>query len=334
MALSALPVLRRRYPDAHVTWMTGKAFAPLVRQVREVDEVVEVNEKHLLAGRISQRILELFKVLRNLAWRKFDIILIAHSDKRYRILTMTVRGRIRRSFNWQEPFPGQGRHHCDEYVRLVTGVDGPQAELPQFPVVFGTRSDELFQRLTFTDGCPVIAIAPGGAKNVLREQALKRWPVEHYARLTKTLIERGIHVVVTGDMNDSWTRFYFGSLPVIDMIGKTSLLELIKVYRTVDLVVTHDSGSLHVAILAGTPVLSLFGPTMPQVFGPMGRHQATNNASGLSRVIWGGESLPCRPCYNGRSFPQCNNNVCMRSISPEEVMKHIEQMLKSEAGFT
>lgn len=330
MALSSIPALKRKYPDARLTWITGKSSAPLIRRVGEIDEIIEVDEKSLLTGRLSRRIAELIKVMLRLNRRQFDMVLTAHSDKRYKILTMTVRAKLRRSFNWQEPFPRQGRHHCDEYVRLATGIEGPGAELPQFPSISGILSGDFAQNLDFNGDRPVVAVAPGGAKNVLREQSLKRWPIENYIILIKTLLKRNIHVAVTGDNNDSWIRPYLESLPVKDLIGKTSLLELIEVYKTADLVVTHDSGPMHMAIFAGTPVLSLFGPTMPQVFGPLQRHISTNSASARSKVIWGGESLPCRPCYNGKSFSQCDDNLCLRSISPETVMQRIDEMLNEK----
>jgi heptosyltransferase II len=326
MSLTAVPVLRRSYPGAHVTWMTGKLFAPIVRQVQGIDEVLDIDETRLLTGSPSRRISELFKILCSFAGRRFDLILNGHIDRRYRLLTLTARGTVRRSFNSYHQFPRQGRHHCDEYVRLVTGLDGPDAEPARFPEVSNPFSSEILKKIAITKKTPVVVITPGGAKSVLRVNAVKRWPIEHYAELARLLIAQGIQVILTGDTSDAWTRPYFGQLPVIDLTGNTSILDLAALYQAVDLVVTHDSGPLHVAVFAGVSVLALFGPTMPLVFGPKAGLRTTRNAN-LSRVIWGGESLACRPCYDGKHFSRCTDNVCLRSLSPQRVMANVEQML-------
>lgn len=125
------------------------------------------------------------------------------------------------------------------------------------------------------------------------------------------LIEAGHGIVLVGGPTDAWVRESFAGLPVLDLVGQTSLKQLPAVFGCVDAVVSHDTSAAHLARWVETPVVALFGPTSPheKIF-----------PDGASRVLWGGESLPCRPCYDGRDFSDCTRPRCMEDISVDAVM--------------
>jgi len=133
------------------------------------------------------------------------------------------------------------------------------------------------------------------------------------------LLNKGVQVVLTGSSSDIWVRDFFKGLAVIDLIGKLSLPDLVAVYGCCDLVITHDSGPLHLAALAGAPVLGLFGPTNP--------HEKLS-LNGRNRVLWGGDDLACRPCYDGKEYANCPRNLCMHDISVERVNREALQLLE------
>ena len=173
-----------------------------------------------------------------------------------------------------------------------------------------------------------VGIVPAGAKNVLRESALRRWPVENYVALTRELVQRGYEVVLTGSAEDGWVRKDFRELlagdgggsgsAVQDWIGRTTLPELVGLYDRCDVVVTHDTGCMHVAGISKAKVLAIFGPTEPGSFLP--RREGV-------KALWGGERLACRPCYDGRDFAPCQWNGCVREISVERVVGEMEALL-------
>src|SRR5262249_38599606 len=140
---------------------------------------------------------------------------------------------------------------------------------------------------------PLIILAPGGARNSLVESPLRRWPLDSYRLLASELIMRGFGVVITGGPTDDWVSVAFKSLPILDLIGKTSLTDLLSIFAVSDAIITHDSGPLHVASLCGTPTIALFGPTIPM--------EKVSSNSNL-HVLWGGQDLPCRPCYDGKLY--------------------------------
>ena len=155
------------------------------------------------------------------------------------------------------------------------------------------------------DGRPLIAITPGGARNVARENPLRRWPLDRYAELADTLHAQGYRIVLTGDRTDGWVRPAFRDRQVLDLIGATDLPALAALLRSCAAVVGHDSGPLHIARLVGTPVVALLGPTPPSMF---------FRPDPRTAVLWPGGALPCAPCYNGHEFAHCGNNVCMQMI--------------------
>ena len=110
----------------------------------------------------------------------------------------------------------------------------------------------------------------------------------------------------------------FAGLPVVDLVGKTDLIELAGAIQACDLLITHDSGPMHLAFLARTPTIALFGPTRPSERLP---HDAK------VRALWGGTHLACRPCYDGREYAPCPNNVCIQSIRPADVVAEAVNVL-------
>ena len=115
--------------------------------------------------------------------------------------------------------------------------------------------------------------------------------------------------------NDELDKFFPLAL---NLIGKTSLTDLISVTKRLDLLITGDSAPLHVASAAGIKTLALFGPTDPRRHLPPG--------SGVRALA---KTLPCQPCYSGL----CKNPetlACLKRISVQEVYDTAEMMLRRE----
>jgi len=152
------------------------------------------------------------------------------------------------------------------------------------------------------------------------EQVLRRWPVANYIALAKLLLERDWEVVLIGGPEDEWVRPSFAHLPVVDCMGKLSLVETISTCDTCDAVITHDTGPLHLAGLSTAVLIGIFGPTDPAT-----RVPRRSGAVGL----WGGESYACRPCYDGRSFAPCTFNGCMHEVSVKRVVESLDELVKT-----
>ena len=207
------------------------------------------------------------------------------------------------------------RHHSDEYARILLGLEDsgrPESARPVRPE--SLPEDPLGPKMAGVR----IALVPGGASNMLRQQTLRRWPAESYAALARAFLERGWEVVLLGGPDDVWVRTHFAGLQLMDRIGELTLPQVISAMDGCDAVVSHDTGPLHLAGLSRAAVVALFGPTDPGSFMPQ--------RPGVAG-IWGGEGFACRPCYDGRNFPECADNGCMQQIRVEMVVAQLDRLL-------
>jgi heptosyltransferase-2 len=166
-----------------------------------------------------------------------------------------------------------------------------------------------------------VALVPGGARNPLREDVLKRWPLPSYAALARKLSANNCSVVLVGGPQDAWVREGFAGLPgVTDAIGSTTVDNVLDLFAACDAVVTHDTGPMHLADLAGARLVALFGPTSPYEKGPLRP----------ARILWGGEGLACRPCYDGVDYAPCRDNRCLQTLTPERVCDTVLELLRTK----
>ncbi len=135
-------------------------------------------------------------------------------------------------------------------------------------------------------GRPVVAFEPGGAYGVA-----KRWSEGRYAELARRLVTAGrADVVLVGTSDAAPLHDRIASLagvPIVRAAGATDLVQLAALLRRSALLVTNDTGPMHLGAAVRTPILALFGSTDPAVCGPRGR--------GPIRVLY--EKVDCSPCY-------------------------------------
>jgi len=305
MALSAVAEFKRRV-NSEIHWICGSAAAEIVERSGVADRLITVSETRLFRGSGFEQASEVLSVWRRVLGLTYDLSAVLHYDLRYCVLVLPVSARctVRLSRQRRATSLIAGRHHSDEYLRILLGTDADTTDrvgayhlgLPRKEVSLVTR--------------PRVVLVPGGAKNVLRDDSLRRWPLDRYASLAERLSAFGLEVVLVGASGDSWVRPAFSGMDVRDLIGATSLLGVLTLLDGSDLVVTHDTGILHLSALTSVPVVALFGPTNPAEKLP---HRDNVVA------LWGGATLACRPCYDGRDYAKCGVNRCMLDISVDEV---------------
>ncbi|TYZ29830.1 glycosyltransferase family 9 protein [Selenomonas caprae] len=311
MALPMVNEIRKQDKDAEITWVCGRGVKSLLEPFA-IDRIITVDEKKLMTGSRLEKISVVINLWRQIAGRRYDVVALGHAARRYKILTLLTRCGEFRFFShvMGERWPVPGRHHTDEYVRLVKPNNKTPIAAVQFPQV------DLPSRLTtlLSGGRPIAALAPGGAKNLLADDDVRRWPIENYANLAKQLIKKGYGVVITGANADKWVEGYFADIPVINLIGKTNLLELIGVFQHVDVIITHDSGPMHLAGMTGTKLITIFGPTNPWEKVPRRENVTT---------AWGYDKNACCPCYDGKYYAKCDEKICMEKITVEYILGEI-----------
>ena len=148
----------------------------------------------------------------------------------------------------------------------------------------------------------------------------KRWPVGHFGSLVRLLVKKipNVQFAVLGGKDDAVlgeTIALAAPGKVLNLCGATSLPEMIEWVRRGDLLVTNDTGPMHVAAALGKPLVALFGPTEPRRTGPYGQ---------LDHVVR--LNLACSPCLKDRCAVG-RLNECLTSLTPEAVFQRVEKLL-------
>lgn len=183
------------------------------------------------------------------------------------------------------------RVHRSAYVAALLAPFGLDTTVP--PFTFEPPAEALAWADGFLaaaparrSGRPVVAFEPGGAYGVA-----KRWPEDRYAELARRLVTAGradVVLVGTPDAGPLHERIAaLARVPLVLAAGATDLVQLAALLQRSALLVTNDTGPMHLCAAVRTPVLALFGSTAPDVCGPRGR--------GRVRVLY--EKVECSPCY-------------------------------------
>ncbi len=332
-AVMAIPAAAAMHAAGYdVVWVAGRTVAPVLALYPWID-VLSVDEAALLRGTRAQRLRHLLALWRALRQRAagepYDLCATLYYDRRYRLLTLPIRTRRRLSLSWSDRALSllPGRHHTDEYARLLLGRLDTEKPTHLAPVPASRLPPSPRERLPKLRR---IVLVPGGARNLLRDDALRRWPVENYVALAGDLLGAGFEVLLVGGPEDRWTSPYFFKLlqdspsgQLSDLIGTLSLIETIALLNSADISVTHDTGPLHLAGITASAIIALFGPTDPHGRLPQ-RAECV--------ALWGGESFACRPCYNGRDYAACTHNGCIREITPAMVLGEVQRLVAARVA--
>jgi heptosyltransferase II len=316
--IMALPAVRLLYDTGmHIDWVCGSAVGPLLDCYSWLN-VVRVDDRALLNGTAGERARSLGRLWRRLGGIRYDLCANLYYDQRYKVLTLPVRAKkkIMLSRDFRENLLIPGRSYADEFARFLLGREDTYNATSLSPI----RPDRLPQISPLPDRTRArVALVPAGASNMLRQQTLRRWPVENYVAVAKKILDSGAEVILLGGPDDIWVRPFFAALEVTDCLGALTLPQVVAACDQCDAVISHDTGPLHLAGLSHAAIVGIFGPTDPGSFLPR-REFVTG--------IWGGVNFACRPCYDGRNFAPCRHNGCMHQVTPEMVLREMDRLLE------
>ena len=163
----------------------------------------------------------------------------------------------------------------------------------------------------------LIAIAPGTIWNT------KRWLKEQFAALARMLYQKGYAIVLIGGPEDlvlcGQIQELAGDAKIVNASGRLPLLQSAELLRRCRLLVSNDSAPMHLGVAMRTPVVAIFGATVPAFgFAPYGAHDVIVETLGL----------PCRPCsiHGGEKCP-IKTFVCMNNITAERVCEEAMKIL-------
>jgi heptosyltransferase-1 len=323
--LPSLAALRKYYPDAHITWVVEEAASDLVMDHPHLDCVLVSHRKSwigdLKRGRISDAFKEIKTFLSELRARRYDLVIDFHGLFKSAVIVLLSGGKRKLGYDSLQELSGlfynekipedMGKHAVDRYLDFARHL-GARADTPEFILPIHEENENRVRALLTAEGIgpndPFVAVSP---------QALwetKLWSYQKFAQLSERIIqELNMPVVFTGgDASATEGIQSFMIQPSVDLAGQTTLRDLACLYRKASLLITTDSGPMHLAAAMGTSVVALFGPTDPARTGPYG------NGHSVIRM-----DLPCSPCF----LKTCETRHCMQGITVEDVFQAVRKKL-------
>ena len=330
MALPALTSLRQWQPAMHLTVAARRSVAPIVPMVEGIDDVLPLE-----ARRGWHALTQLGADTQRLADGRFDAALLLPNSFHSALLVQRARVPERWGYrtDWRGPLltraiprPTGPLHQAEYYLALTMALGAPSVPLTASIHVPDAARQAAAGRLREAGwpGGPIAVFAPGAAFG-----PAKRWPPPRVGALAAALARgRGLTPVVVGAVDDEATaaevRVAYEqqasgtSMPaLVNLTGRTDLPELAGVLAQAAVVVSNDSGAMHLAGAVGAPVVAVFGPTDHHRTSPLLASPASQ------RAIIVGEAW-CRPCQL-RTCPI--DHRCMKSIGVERVEDEVRRLL-------
>jgi 3-deoxy-D-manno-octulosonic-acid transferase/heptosyltransferase-1 len=330
--LPSLNAIRRRFPDAHITWLVEEAASGIVTSHSAVDRVLISDRKRWLKGLLglswSRNFCDIFRFLTALRDTRYDVVIDFQGLLKSAVMVGLARGRRKIGYdqtreysylvlNEKVPPFDMDKHAVFRYLHLAKEVNA-DTELIEFNVPCGPEHEQHIVSVLQQKGWVGEAIV---AINPIAKWKTKLWTAENFSRVADRLLsELGVFVVFTGagkdqpEIQNIRSKMCHGSA---DMSGLTDLKQLAALYGMSHCVITTDTGPMHLAAAVGTPVIALFGPTAPWRTGPFGEGHE------IIRGAWS-----CSPCFKR----ECEPVKCMEDISPGQVLDAVKRVLKKASG--
>jgi lipopolysaccharide heptosyltransferase II len=310
-AMPTCAAIRRAYPKARLTWLVKRGWAGLVERIDGVDRVWPVestfkgwlSQVSLLRAEHFDLVVDLQGLFRSAAigWLSGSPLLVGFANGREGSPWFYSR---------RVPVPSLEMHAVDRYLLVAKAVGAGDSGTPEFRFRIPQTDYDEVDRLLSESG-----VTPGAswvAMNVSARWPTKMWPAASFADVADRLQQEGSGpVVMIGGPDERADVARVNGMmttPAIDLAGATTVGLLPALLSRASLLITNDSGPMHIAAAVGTPVVALFGPTSAVRTGPYGVGHG---------VLTG--KVPCSPCFSRT----CHNTLpleCLKTVSPEQVL--------------
>ncbi len=336
----ALRALKASSADSFVGYWCNERVKAVLEDNPYIDRIFALSRgdiKRIYRGAPFSGMLKSLELFGSIRREHFDISLDFSLDHRYSLISKFAGIKKRVGYN----FKGRGRfltekididgyrnrHIVDYYLGLLELLAlKPQDNKLQLFVnshkAKGAR--ELFEDSGIRGAGVVIGIAPGAGASWGKDVAIKHWPAQSFAALADGLI-RELHakVVLIGDAQEQDLARIIQQATenkAVNLVGKTSLRELIAVVDNLDMLVTNDGGPLHIAAALGKKTVSFFGPVDPRVYGPY--------PPDIKKHVVLKSNLECSPCYVKFRLLDCHRQrECLKSIGVEQALLAVKSLL-------
>jgi ADP-heptose:LPS heptosyltransferase len=316
LSLPAIRAFRHHYPDTTIEIWGYTEILRLVDRSVYADTIYSIDRERIASlftrhTPVPASVLERF--------RSFDLMCLFGGKKQTTFIDNLKRSGVRNIYRI-DPFPpdGTNTHVIDHQTSQLSpvGLNVPLSTPALFPPKDdGTRIASFLKQKKIDREALLVALHPGSGSRA------KVWPPGNFAQLSRCLLDDDrVHLIVPiGPADQEHAEGYCNRIASDRIIPVTnlSLTELAALLKRCMVYVGNDSGVTHMAAAVGTPVVALFGPTDPAVWGPRGR---------CVHTVYRG--ISCSPCSR-EEMHGCLHKKCLESITVDEVYRLARKMMYS-----
>jgi heptosyltransferase I len=269
-ALAALRAFQAAWPETRFTWIIGKVEAKLMREILPEIEFITFDKAATLR--------ELWRLRALLRERRFDLLLDMQLSLRASLVSRLIRAPIKLGFDRQRARelqwlftnaqiePKTAEHVLDSFMGFARAC-GIEPEAPQWNISLPSSALD-YARSVITAGKPTLLISPCSS------HAARNWSAARYAALADHAgAVHHMSVVLVGGRSTEEARMgasiaAAARTPLVNQIGKDTLPQLLGLMSQSTILLSPDSGPVHMASMVGLPVIGLYAATNPQRAGP------------------------------------------------------------------
>ncbi|WP_375321553.1 glycosyltransferase family 9 protein [Aliivibrio logei] len=295
-AIAAVQAIQKEWPSTKITWIVGKVEAQLIHDLPNIT-VIPFDKKLGFKGMKA-----IWAQLKN---QHFDALVHMQLALRASVLTAGIKAKYKVGFNRKRAKEAQwlftnrkiedtaSAHVLDSFYSFVEYLGVPKSK----PIWNIPLSDDNFAFVSSNIPAekPYVVISPAASKDD------RNWITERYAQLADWLTEHGYQVVLCGSPSEREKQLgknieSLTLLPIINLIGQTSLKQLTAVLNKAQVVIAPDSGPAHIATTQDTPVVGLYGHSNPKRTGPYNslpyvvsvyeQHVTTQHNKSIDELKW------------------------------------------------
>ncbi len=310
--------IRKKFPKAHISYLTGRWSKGVLEGNKRIDELIVFDDDII----VRKNLFGFLDLIKKIKGKKFDLCIVLDKSYLWSLFAYFcgIPKRYGFSRNWGSFFNTKsvkfdGSKYELEYnldVGKLLGIDAKDKKMELFLGKDDLRfADDFVKRNRLKN---IIGIGAGGARNPGQDMAAKRWPKKKYAELINKLTQKYDIILFGGpgdrEINDDIAKSVKIKNNVVNLTGK-SLKQSAALINKCGYFITHDSGLMHIASTTKTRLIAIFGPTQAERFAPRNAVVIKSKAD-------------CSPCYDiYGSFRKCKEHMCMESIDAGEVLKRI-----------
>ncbi|MDD5292317.1 MAG: lipopolysaccharide heptosyltransferase II [Candidatus Omnitrophica bacterium] len=314
---AAIRALKNKYPGSYIGVLLHKRCRDVLADNPYINEIIVLDEEGEHRGIFGK-----LKLIRQLKSGQFDIAYLFHrsftrtlicllSGIKSRVGYYTAKRRLLLTDSVKVP---RRVHRAAYYYYLVTRNIPTDARMLHSDFIIRDKDvvyiDSLLKQAGFDSGNKLVVIHTAG------NWSLKRWPKENFVELADELINRfQAKVIFSGAKEErALMEEILKSMKnkAVNLAGQTTIKQLGALFIRANTIISADSGPLHIAVALNRPIVALFGPTSKEITGPLIR----------DNVVLLQKKVDCAiPCYK----QNCPDNICMKKISPIEVIRAIQE---------